>query len=146
MSFVLLSMLSVVAIGSEIAARPTASDTELWYLVTLQGEHAGWMHVQTTRDPNEAARGEERLTTEVDWSLTVSRAGTTVTSRKKGRFVESMEGKPISMWSMQDLGSSPREAHYDFGPDEITVRITEGGRTSQTTSPLPSGEWMTPHR
>ncbi len=116
----------------------TPLDSELWYTVTLQGEHAGWMRYR------EQTSGD-RITTEVQWSLTVSRAGTAVESRKQGRFVETPEGKPISFWSMQDLGSTPREVQYDFGPAEISVKVTESGRTTTSKRPLPAGQWQTPH-
>ncbi len=123
-----------------------ASDADLWYLVTLQGQHAGWMHVRTTRQRAETAAGEERITTEMEWVLTVSRAGTSVASRKQGRFVETADGRPISMWSMQDLGKAPSESLCEFGPEGLTVRTTESGRTTTTTRPLPEGEWKTPHQ
>lgn len=129
-----------------VGAFGSGSDVDLWYLVTLQGQHAGWMHVKTTRQADEAGPDRERITTEMEWSLTVSRAGTTVASRKKGRFVETAAGRPISMWSMQDLGKSPSESDYEFGSKGITVRTTESGSTTTMTRPLPGGEWKTPHQ
>lgn len=143
-SLVLAAIVAALLLGRAEPLR--ASDADLWYLVTLQGQHAGWMHVRTTRQADDAAGGGERITTEMEWTLTVSRAGTSVASRKQGRFIETADGRPISMWSLQDLGSAPREAEYEFGPEHVTVRITEAGRTTTTTRPMPGGEWKTPHQ
>ncbi len=119
-------------------AAQTPADTELWYTVSLQGEHAGWMRYREQT-------ADDRITTEVEWSLTVSRAGTSVETRKQGRFVETTDGKPVSFWSLQDLGAMPREVQYVFGPTDVSVQVTEGGRTSNSKQPLPAGDWQTPH-
>lgn len=129
-----------VAIGCVAMASPPAdAPTELWYTVTLHGEHAGWMR------SSERTEGD-RITTEVEWRLSVSRAGVPFETRKQGRFVETAEGKPVYFWSMQDLGSAPHEVQYDFRSDGIDVKTTEAGRTATSTLALPAGEWMTPRQ
>ncbi len=131
-----LALLLVLLVCRGAAAAPP-ENTDLWYTVLLQGQHAGWMHCSETT-------ADGRITTEVQWLLSVSRAGTPVESRKSGRFVETVDGEPVSFWLMQDLGSTPREVLYEFGPSGLTRRITEAGRTSTSTLPLPQGDWQTP--
>lgn len=85
-SLVVLLLLCGRPAGGACGFAAPTSDADLWYLVTLQGQHAGWMHVRTTRQADDAAGGGERITTEMEWTLTVSRAGTAVAPRKKGAF------------------------------------------------------------
>lgn len=133
--FGLVLLFALLARTGFAAGEPENSD--LWYTVLLQGQHAGWMHCSEST-------ADGRITTEAEWLLSVSRAGTPVESRKSGRFVETVDGEPVSFWLLQDLGSTPREVLYDFGPDGLTRRITEAGRTSTSTLPLPQGDWQTP--
>lgn len=120
-------------------AAQSAAPTDLWYTVMLKDQHAGWMRTSERTDG-------DRITTEVEWYLSVTRAGTSLVSRKQGRFVETTDGKPISFWSMEDLGSEPKQVQYDFRSDGIDVRTTDAGRTSTTTRALPTGDWLTPHQ
>jgi len=137
--FVVLVLLCGRPVESACGLGVQASDADLWYTITLQGERAGWMRSRERTDT-------DRITTEVEWRLTVSRAGTPVESRKQGRFIETPDGKPISFWSMQNLGSAPREVQYDFRPDGIDVKTTEAGRITTSTLALPAGDWLTPRQ
>ncbi len=137
--FVVLVLLCGRPVESACGLGVQASDADLWYTVTLQGEHAGWMRCSERT-------GADRITTEVEWRLSVSRAGTPVESRKQGRFIETPDGKPISFWSMQDMGAAPHEVLYDFRPDGIDVKTTQAGCITTSTLALPPGDWLTPRQ
>lgn len=110
---------------------------ERWFVVELQGQRAGWMLEQVERD-------SDRITTTSRSLLRIGRADTPVEVEFRSVFIETIDHEPVSMAAFQRLGQQPTETHYEFVPDGVRVRTTQGGRTTTTVAPQPEGEWLTP--
>lgn len=113
------------------------STHEDWYAVTLNGQPAGWM-VSRERE----AAGE--LSTETQTHLSLSRGGVGLKIEVAGRFIETLDGEPLSMWSRQSTGTVPVEVTYRFREDHLELTKTQANRVSESELPLPDGEWLTP--
>lgn len=59
-------------------------------------------------------------------------------------FVETVDGKPVSMKVNQMLASLPKEEEYIFGDKEVSITTSSMGKPMKSTKPLPIGEWLTP--
>ena len=135
----LVSAVSAAEWAASVAA--LASDRVLeehWYTVNLQGAKAGWMHVKQTQEK------DGRIVSESECRIAIARGATPVKMQLVGRFVETAEGEPISMWSMQKWGAMPQEMEYEFGPEFVAVKSKQGNHRTTSELPRPEGEWMTP--
>lgn len=138
----IVTLLTVVALS--LAARPALGDGEgsgeRWYIVQMQGQRAGWMR-------EAAATAEGQIRSESEMSLTIKRGDLGIKIKVESRFVETEDGKPVSMRSVMQLGALPTTTEYTFKPDGVEVATFSGKAkepTSTQTQPLPTGEWLTP--
>jgi hypothetical protein len=129
-------LLSIVAVL--ILALPAlGEDYDRWYAVEMMGQRAGWMHMrQHTID--------DRIESNSRMVLDVRRGEMTIHIEMTGSFVESTDGEPISMESVQSLGAIPTRTRYTFGGDTVSIETTIGEQTGTRESPMPDGAWLTP--
>jgi hypothetical protein len=114
-----------------------ATDHDRWYSVEMMGGKAGWMHSrQTTR--------EGVITTRTKMQFTMGRGDAGVEITMASEFVETEDGKPVSMRSQNKLGASPVDKQWTFKGDKVEVVTRQGGRSSTQTVDAPKGEWLTP--
>lgn len=118
-------------------AEERAETTERWYVVEMMGQKSGWMMSREERT-------KERITTTSDTRLLIKRGALEMKVRMASEFVETVEGKAISMKSVQELGSVPIEQEYVFKEDGLERRTRQGGKTTTAMLEKPKGEWMTP--
>lgn len=112
-------------------------DYDRWYSVEMGGRHAGSMHsLQKTEGST--------ITTFTQMSLEIGRGRDTVSMSMEGEFIESTDGKPISMRKVQKLATLPTVVEYTFGEKQLTVVTVEGDQKSRVMHDLPSGTWLTP--
>lgn len=121
-----------------ISTRPAlAQDFERYYQVRMSDAPAGWM-----RSTQRTADGV--VTTTSEMTLKVKRGPINLDLTMSSEFVESAEGNPISMKSVQKMGSTPITSTSIFGPSELVTTTEQAGRTSTVRKPLPKGDWLAP--
>ncbi len=112
-------------------------DYERWYAVELGKSRAGWM-VQSQKTEGDLITTASRM----EFSLSRDQTGAKITM--EGSFVETKDGKPVSMSTKMKLGASPTIMKATFGEKEIEVAITQAGRTETSKKPVPEGTWLPP--
>jgi transglutaminase-like putative cysteine protease len=133
-----------IPVPSQAATAPAVVDStadvtdyDLYYAVVMDGKRAGWM--RSTR----VTEGD-RITSSRVMHFRLRRGQTETTSEMSTRFIETSDGKPIEMRSVQRLGAAPITVTYTFADDGIGVVSENQGRRSESRMPLPSGTWLTP--
>lgn len=135
----ILRTLSVVLAGVLALGTAVGQDVERYYIMQISGERAGWM-----RETTSTADG--LITNAAEMNLSVKRGPIEITITIETEFVETENNEPVSMRSRQVMGSLPIETTYTFTDTGVQVSTTQSGRTTTTTQPTPSGEWITPER
>ncbi|MEL7474424.1 MAG: transglutaminase family protein [Planctomycetota bacterium] len=130
-----LLALSALAAPTQAGDRPEGYDR--WYAIQIRGESAGWMHSR------QVVTGERVDSTTV-MKLSMSRGALTIDVEMTSAFSETIDGKPLSMRTIQQLGAQPTETEYTFTDDALIARTTQGGRALEATLALPTGAWLTP--
>jgi transglutaminase-like putative cysteine protease len=130
---VALVLMVLAATGSARAG----DDYERWYTLQMMGKRAGYMQA--------SQKTENGLITSVTkLVLGVGRGDAAIKVSIEGTFVETVDGKPVSMESVQSLGKTPVVTKYTFGPSAIEVVSNQAGQENRTEKPLPEGQWLTP--
>lgn len=86
----------------------------------------------------------DRITTTSDMTLKIKRGPISIDLEMSSEFVETSDGLPISMKSVQKLGATPITTTYVFSPSELTTTVEQAGRVSTVVKPLPNGAWLSP--
>lgn len=115
----------------------TLPDYDRWYSVELMGGKAGWMHTQQQK------KGDQ-IVSRTKMTLKMGRGAAPIEITMASEFVESLDGKPVSMRSQNKLGGSPVETRWTFKGDKVEVETKQQGRVSTETHDAPKGEWLTP--
>lgn len=125
----LLALLAIVAptLGGEV--RPL----DRWYVMQMSGQRAGWMHV--TREIEDG-----KVTTISKTELRIKRGQLEMKMAMDTTFVETTEGKPISMTRSTDFGGAPSTVEYTFHDNYIEQ--AQGDRRSRLD--VPTGKWLPP--
>ncbi len=132
----------VLALGLLICPRALGlpgggADHDLFYRVLMDGSPAGWMHsVQKTEG--------DRIRNSQEMRFKIRRGEATTSARMTTEFVETKDGKPISMRSSQQIGAQPVVVEYTFGEQGIQVVSDPAGTRTVSTRPLPKETWLTP--
>lgn len=111
---------------------------EKWYVLNMNDQRAGHAVERQSVD------GDGRITTSSELTFRLQRLGQEITIKVATEFIETAEGKPVSMTSIQDLSLAVRRETYTFTDDGIVQVSGEGERTTRKELPLPEGEWLTP--
>lgn len=123
----------------QAAAAPAREVIEdRWYVLQLDGAKAGWLQdtVSTTPEGHRATDQEIRFT--------LARAGTNLEISMKTGFVETADGKPVSMTLDQNLGLVKIRSDFAF-TEEGVIETTRQGEVARTVKhPKIEGEWLTP--
>ncbi len=128
--------------SAQSAPAPAAEVKERWYVLELAGSPAGHMSSITTT----AGEGDAKtITTDASLNLTIARGAVKINVVQESRFVESGEGKPISMRSRQVMGGEIIQEYVfkDDGSIELTTR-QPGSEPRVTSLKAPEGTWLTP--
>lgn len=116
---------------------PARADHDRWYVMDLQGQRAGWVHIAEKSDG-------DTIRSLSEMRLQLKRGAATVKIALFTEFVESTDHKPISMRQIQEFASQPIETIHTFGPDGVRILTRQNGVESESTAPLPEGVWLTP--
>lgn len=121
------------------AERPASKESveERWYVLMMQGQRAGYLKsVETT------ANGQ--ITSSSDMHMEIKRGPINITVLMQTEFVETVDGKPVSMSNTQTLGAMATKTVTVFTAEGSETTTTVGDQKTVKKSPLPKEGWMTP--
>ena len=111
---------------------------EDWMTVEIGGSRVGWMSTLVDQSG-------DRIRTRTSSKMSIGRgAATPVTIAIDSTFLETADGKPLSMSFTQDMAASVIETKWEFKGDKIVQTSTQSGRTTTREFDKPTVEWMTP--
>ena len=110
---------------------------EYWFVVEMQGQRCGHMHVQTAHEGG-------RFKDSSEMRMEIKRGEVNMPVSILTEFVETDDGKPVRMKAETKLGALPTVDEYTFKPDGVDVAHTLMGSRRTEKKPLPDGEWLTP--
>ena len=129
--FVLVLTLTTVAFGDW----ETVEDH--WYGGTIAGAKSGWMHSTIEQDGS-------LIRTTSKQKLEISRGGTVIEIAVSTEFVETTDGKPISVHTLQEAMGQVSESTWKFIGSEIEITSVAGGVPVTKKVSAPKEKWLTP--
>ncbi|MFA6044223.1 MAG: transglutaminase domain-containing protein [Phycisphaerales bacterium] len=108
-----------------------------WYILDMFGGKVGWMHSTVTDD------GTQVVSKSV-MEFRLKRGAAEVNMSMQTEFVETAEGAPVSMRSVQKFGATAIDNQFVFGPDGVTMTSRQGDSVKTSKEPLPEGKWLPP--
>jgi hypothetical protein len=134
---VLPALVALVVFAVSAAA---GGDSDRWYLLKMANTPCGGVHAVVTE-------ADGKVTTTSAMTLAVRRGDVELLKiAVDTEFVETADGKPVRMRSVQNTGTTPTTSTYTFQPDGSIELVTEqDGRTLTKTLPKPEGVWLTPN-
>ncbi|MBX3363178.1 MAG: transglutaminase domain-containing protein [Phycisphaeraceae bacterium] len=109
-----------------------------WYMLLLDGAHAGWMHEQTDEQ-------DEIIITKSLMHLRLKRDAADMTIEIESEFHETISGEALLARVRQQMGAAPMQVTYRFVGDQIVMESPGPGDTIVTThTARPEGVWLTP--
>ncbi|MFN9991862.1 MAG: transglutaminase-like domain-containing protein [Phycisphaerales bacterium] len=132
-------LLAIVVLLIASTSRASAQQVkEFWYVLEMMGQRAGWM---MTRE----SKIDDRITTESKSLISVAQGANAIKVEVTSAFIETSDGKAISMESTRKFGAMDVRQEYRFVDDGVLVTTTQSGRVSESKVAGPEGEWLTPH-
>jgi len=122
-----------------LMAAGALADGDRWYILQMMGTPCGDMHsVVKTEDG--------KVTTRSDTTISIGRGEAVVKVTMESVFVETVDGKPVMMKSVQNMGGKPITSTYTFQEDGSIELVTEqNGKPITKKLPKPEGVWLTPN-
>jgi len=109
-----------------------------WYGLTIAGAKSGWMHSTIEQD------GSLIRTTSTQ-QLAISRGGMVIEIEVSTEFVETTDGKPISVHTVQEAMGQVSESTWKFTGSDIEMTSVAGGVPVTKTVSAPKEKWLTPY-
>ena len=128
------------------AATQTPDSTDIWQLILVNGEKAGWGRLAThTLEDGSIATTERAV-------MTLDRMGSPLTVEESQTFLETNEHNPLSITRTVRSGDTTRQESYRFDHEKGLINITiqtahnptDPPRTTNKTVPIPERPWLTP--
>ncbi|GAB4107986.1 MAG: hypothetical protein Kow00105_13120 [Phycisphaeraceae bacterium] len=134
----LLWMIVICLAAVQVHADPAATTTfDRWYVLQLDGEHAGYSHISERRQG-------DRILTETETSLTVRRGDQAINVEQSMWFLETEDGQPLEASSTLRPGALAIVQHYRFTPDGVEVTTGQGAAAQTVTHPRLGDEFLPP--
>lgn len=132
---------SIALIALAFVVHPAAAGwttlEEAWYSMTLGGQPCGHLRTVLQQDG-------DLYRTLSESTLSVGRAGASVTVTISSTFDERADHTPVAASLTQAMGGAPTTTEWTFSPTGIEVKAQQGGRATTSTKPLPPAGWLTP--
>jgi len=115
------------------------ADSDRWYILKMMGQACGDMHsVIKTEDG--------KVTTSSKTTISIGRGDAVAKITMESLFVETVDGTPVMMKSVQNTGGKPITSTYTFQQDGSIELVTEqNGKPITKQLPKPEGVWLTPN-
>lgn len=110
---------------------------ERWYVLELNGAHAGWSH-------DSRRMVGDRIHSSSELSLTIRREQQSIRIRYGWDFVETVEGQPVRLTRRVWDGQTPEVTEYEFASDGVRCTTRQAGQERVVTLALPEGTWLPP--
>lgn len=139
----LVAALALTLLGFVRPAHAAAADgdapvvRERWYILLLQDQRAGYMHSTTQT-------GAEEIRTRTVMQLDIRREAARIRVGIDSEWVETPQGRPVSVRSQTRLGNVPITRAARFVDDGIELTVEQGGQTLTQKLPPIEGEWLPP--
>ena len=124
---------------STVASADWTTQQEYWYGVTIDGLKSGWAH-----ETVEVESDSGNLKTNKVQNMTLSRGGMEISISVTSTFLETADGKPISVESIQEAMGQSQTTRWKFGENELVMTTVAGGEPIVKTIPIPTETWLTP--
>ncbi len=131
-------VLLIVVISSATYADWTTQEDN-WYSVTIDGAKSGWAHELVEADTETGNLKSSKVQ-----NMTLSRGGVEISISVTSAFLETADGKPISVESIQETMGQLQTTHWKFGENELVMTTVAGGEPIVKTVPIPIETWLTP--
>lgn len=119
------------------APAQAAPGYDMTYTLELAGKPSGKMRTWQRVEGNQ-------IITESEMTMGVSRGTIDIKIGMKGKFVETIDHKPVSLRSEQSMGTIPMIMDVTFKDGSIDLVTTQGTQKGQSTQPFPDKDWLTP--
>ena len=133
-----LFVVLAVVISSSVFADWTTQE-ECWYSVTIDGKKSGWAHEVVAVESETG-----NLKSSKEQNMTLSRGGIEISITVTSIFIETADGKPISVDSTQEAMGQTQTTKWKFSETELEMTTAAGGEPIVKTVPLPTETWLTP--
>lgn len=110
-----------------------------WYSVTIDGSKSGWAHETVEVDSETKNIKSSKIQ-----NMTLSRGGMEISISVSSTFVETKDGRPISVQSVQEAMGMEQETAWVFGEKDLVMTTAAGGDPIVKKVPLPKEPWLTP--
>ena len=108
-----------------------------WYGLTISDAKSGWLHITLEEEGNLYRSTSTQ-------QLELSRGGVLIEIEVVNEFIETKDGKPVSVHTVQAAMGQVSESTWKFTDTEIEMTSVAGGAPVTNKMPLPKGDWMTP--
>ena len=112
----------LILVITSVAFADWTTTEDNWYSVTIDGMKSGWAHEIVEVD----SETKNIKSTKVQ-NMTLSRGGMEITIVVSSSFLETAEGKPISVDSFQEAMGMVQETNWKFIGDSIEITTAAGG-------------------
>jgi transglutaminase superfamily protein len=133
----ILALIGILFAVPFVEAAADKDTRERWFVVEMMDQRAGWMHSVERRQ-------EDRIVSEDELRIEMSRGGVQIKLVLHTEFVETLDGEPISIGVEQSFGGEAKETRYEFVEDGVRETTTAGTRVTETMHPPIEGVWLTP--
>ncbi len=122
---------------SSIALAEWEAVSDHWYGVTIADAKSGWSQSLVEQD-------EKHYRTTTIQNMMLSRAGIEIQIEVTSVFVETKEGKPVSVMTTQEAMGSVSKTTWIFKDGKIMTVSEAGGSPVQKIVDMPTQTWLTP--
>jgi hypothetical protein len=125
------------SVSVEARAEKDQQDETEYFAVFLEGKKAGYAR-------QDRVVSDGKVTSSEQVSLTISRAGVSMTVTMNVKMVETIDGKPLGFETVQDLGMMKMEISGTVQPDgKLALVNRSAGSEQKSVVDWPSGALMT---
>jgi len=133
-----LLILVFLAGSTAFAADKTAEkEFDSWYMLMLQGQPSGWVHIVESHDGN-------NIVSKNTTHMALRRGPIDLVIQMSSTFVETADGKPISSVSEQKFSGMVVRRTITFEKDKMIWVTEQAGQKQTTERPMPSQVWLPP--
>ncbi|MBI1191114.1 MAG: hypothetical protein GC200_10595 [Tepidisphaera sp.] len=132
-----VALAAVLSLAGMLGLGRDGENRDRWYILEMLGGKVGWMHSTVSNDG-------DKVISKSEMEFRLKRGGAEVSMAMKTEFVETGEGKPVSMRSVQKFGTLAIDNQYVFGPENVTLTSRQGDSVKTSKEPLPQGTWLPP--
>lgn len=133
----LLAFMSQGALAQDTPDRWEIQE-ENWYVLEMADAKIGWMHSLVSSD---GLHYRSETTTE----MSIARGAVSLKIRTETFFLETIEGKPLTMRSVQDMSLSKIKQEWIFRDEKVIHVSYQGGQKVTKIVEWPDESWLTPH-